>query len=458
MEVYTMALTLKEQVERVEAVILNKVEGLTWYYFEIDLNKLPLDSDADNEAAILDSIVPTSLPNRYRWTGAPEEQERLMLAIMRTLRHQQGAAKHLFRRIFDGNVIRNDSGSHSGLLGKFNRGDERQRRRRYERDVRRGSNAHTIVAEGDSWFQFPSIGWWRLRWYPVRDIIDHLSAMPHYRIHSLAAGGDWLSNMLRTNDYIPVLSRIEPDVFLFSAGGNDLVGSRRIGNMVRRDRRRRDLKNDKLLLRLNQRRHQMTARGFDRKRYENGLTLLDDEFFEFMNLIFVQYFLFFLNLRSSGQLSDMIIITQGYDYAMPRRTSTARLYHPRRWLSSFSGSGKWLWLPLEEKQIPDDDKRDVVHAMITEFNELMGKLAECDEFGHLYHFDFRGLAGEDDWYDEIHLNSRAFSRAAAALDRGIKDALAYRLGNGAEPPHVYPWYHGEGLEVPVVSPVFAGSP
>jgi hypothetical protein len=58
--------------------------------------------------------------------------------------------------------------------------------------------------------------------------------------------------------------------------------------------------------------------------------------------------------------------------------------------------------------------------MITEFNELLVLLAESPRFPRLYHVDCRGIAqSEKDWYDEIHLTSQAYRRAAALFEACI---------------------------------------
>ena len=97
----------------------------------------------------------------------------------------------------------------------------------------------------------------------------------------------------------------------------------------------------------------------------------------------------------------------------------------RRLVNKLMGSGKWLWLPLEQKRLSDDEKRAVIYAMITEFNELLVALAWSGRFPHLYHVDCRGVARSDqDWYDEIHLTSQAFQRAASLFDACLAQALA----------------------------------
>jgi hypothetical protein len=377
--------------------------------------------------------------------------------LLRVFNDEPRVAHEVFRRIFDVNQIPGESGADAGLTGKLNRKEREYRLRRYEADVRAGRcrNRPIVVAEGDSWFQFPGftllrIGSWRVHVEFVREIIDHLIASKRYCVRSLAAGGDWLSHMLRTEDYIEPLSRIEPDVFLFSGGGNDLLAEGRVGNMVRHKRRldatreenREEVRAiERVAAQLTELRARTTAaRGtpFDAESYRRGVRFLSKDFVSFMNLALVQYFMFFLSLTHS-KLATMTVITQGYDFPIPTRTSTAPWYSLRRWVNKGLGSGKWLWMPLEQKRLDEEDKRATAYAMITEFNELLAALAECGWFPRLYHADLRGIARSPaDWYDEIHLTSDAFARAAAVFDACIQDALPAQPGGrkvfGPNPP------------------------
>ena len=103
----------------------------------------------------------------------------------------------------------------------------------------------------------------------------------------------------------------------------------------------------------------------------------------------------------------------------------------RRLVNKLMGSGKWLWIPLEQKRLNDDEKRAVIYTMITEFNEALVSLAMSPKFPHLYHVDCRGVARSPaDWYDEIHLTSKAFKRAESLFEVCITDAL--RTGDGKQ--------------------------
>ncbi|HXV13119.1 MAG TPA: hypothetical protein VEC56_02840 [Candidatus Krumholzibacteria bacterium] len=425
-----MAWTREDQAKAVE-VILNKVGGVWFAYYDVDLSRDDPPIPESDARAVLDAIVLRD--GRYLWNGDDAQRTALLPTLTHVFRDHPEIAAEAFRRIFDMNEIPTESGAERGLIGELNRGERRARLDQYLAAVREGKcrDRTILVAEGDSWFQFPG-KWVRLfglRWVhfdAVKDVLDQLMARKKYCVHSLAAGGDWLFEMLRVKDYVEPLSQIEPDAFLLSGGGNDLLGDGRVANMTLHQRRfdpesaRHKEILDARLAAVARRRDVV----FDREKYAHGVFFLAKEFVSFLNLVLVQYVVFLSDLRRS-KLSDMRVVTHGYDFAIPTPKSTARLISIRRLVNKVMGSGKWLWVPLEQKRLSDDDKRAVLYAMITEFNELLVSLAESPRFPRLHHVDCRGIArSEKDWYDEIHLTSKGYRRAAALFERCIKSALA----------------------------------
>jgi hypothetical protein len=89
--------------------------------------------------------------------------------------------------------------------------------------------ANVIVAEGDSWFDYP----------PGLDILDNLKQKYKYKIHKVAEAGDSLENMsfgtkTRRNfsretppleETLVAIAKYKTKVFLLSAGGNDIAGA-----------------------------------------------------------------------------------------------------------------------------------------------------------------------------------------------------------------------------------------
>ncbi|OYV06209.1 MAG: hypothetical protein CFE26_07540, partial [Verrucomicrobiales bacterium VVV1] len=85
----------------------------------------------------------------------------------------------------------------------------------YEKKIKNGGpNLIRVIAEGDSWFQYPKILW---------DVIDKLSARDDLAIRCFSAAGDVLSNMAANPQFVEAIRSEKPKYFLLSGGGNDLV-------------------------------------------------------------------------------------------------------------------------------------------------------------------------------------------------------------------------------------------
>src|SRR5258706_11675106 len=103
-------LTPTEQAERVAAVILNKVENLTWFYFEVDLQKeFELDLRKQiPKLGVLSRIDDRGIADRtgrYKWIGTPDEKKELLGCLLFVLRTNPETARLLYQRIFDLNKM-----------------------------------------------------------------------------------------------------------------------------------------------------------------------------------------------------------------------------------------------------------------------------------------------------------------------------------------------------------------
>ena len=81
---------------------------------------------------------------------------------------------------------------------------------------RGGSAIVKVLAEGDSWFNLPDI-------LMPKDAIDILSRT--HNVVSVAKWGDTMENMLAQKQYVQKLKAGNFRHFLFSGGGNDVLGS-----------------------------------------------------------------------------------------------------------------------------------------------------------------------------------------------------------------------------------------
>ena len=427
-------------IDKLEALMLNKIWRLDWYYFLLNFNEAKEISfyvEESRKLEFINGIQPYFEKEGYiyRYELSVESDPLEILSIvLALLRDNPGILRNVVRRIFDSNEIPNQSKSRDAKLGRFNEKNRKRRNKIYEKKIRKKFRQYdqnlVIMAEGDSWFEFPrfSFLWGLINKDVVIDILDHLIAEKNIAVYSLAAGGDWLSNMLLAGEYIDELPKILPDVLLMSGGGNDLVGNRRIATMVRspkmEGRRKLNDKNDPDYKALNYLIHKRksTISNFDESRYRNGLELISAEFFIFLNVATTQYFLFFQNLIKLKKYRDMLIITQGYDFVIPSLLRRKGFW--RNIVNRIMDTGHWLYSPLAGKGIVDDqDLRDVMYVMITEFNEMLIELVQYSEFRNVCHIDCRGVVKDEkeDWFDELHLTSKKYKEVANMYLECIRD-------------------------------------
>ena len=270
---------------------------------------------------------------------------------------------------------------------------------------------NVIIAEGDSWFEH----------FFIKDIIDHLIRLVKLPIYSLAYGGDWMGNYLENPKYLKELKKYKASVFLLSGGGNDLVGKVKEGNLKRgrlyflvKDRLEVDVsltENDKTLMAT-----YIEEFGSDiAKKLVTGRKFLNGKFWTSLNVLTFQYLLVIRSIENEKDLNEMKIIVQGYDFAIPDNKKGCNIF--RRFL----GHGKWLFTPLKEKGIVDAfEQESVVATMMFEFNQMLDELSKKKT--NLYFIDSRGVAGRDDWRDELHLKSDVYKKIAMTYKKCINSS------------------------------------
>jgi hypothetical protein len=317
--------------------------------------------------------------------------------------------RECIRRIYDlsEQELTRTSNANTGIPGKLNRFSTGRRKKRFNNKIKKlkdGARYIIIYAEGDSWFQFPIF---------INDIIDWLSKKEDYIVYSDAYGGDWITNIIYESQYVSALSVLKPSFFLISGGGNDLVGNNRLATMVQKNSGTKKYEktgeiND-LLLSESQKELIIAAQDHITK-----------EFYAFLWAIKAQYLLLFRNLYSEGSTqSDVITITQGYDYAIPGLKPGWPLFHPGQVLINKAlDNGCWLERPLRIRGIFDEYlQRSLVFTFIYEFNRIFVELATEHGFKNVYHVDSRGLAvSRSNWYDELHYKSKIFRKVARAYE------------------------------------------
>ncbi len=316
----------------------------------------------------------------------------------------------ILMRIFDVNLgtIKNASEADQGMLGKLNKRSRRIREKRFWKKIKKGNYSKIILAEGDSWFEYPLF---------INDIIDHLNKSKRkYAINSLAYGGDWMTNILYEQEYIEKLSLLNPDVFLISGGGNDIVGGYRLAQLM------------------NPRSEVPAIIEADLNSGEGKIKFAEicfnKEFFGLIKLFKLQYILLFESIKAGKEkFKNLRIITQGYDFAIPNSKIGPGL--KRSLINKFTHNGIWLETPLLLRGYTNiKERKAVVYGMIHFFNKMLIEVGS--KYKNVYHIDSRGAVDpKKGWFDELHPKSKEFGKIAHVFEKCIEstdtDKKIYRV-------------------------------
>jgi lysophospholipase L1-like esterase len=244
-----------------------------------------------------------------------------------------------------------------------------------------------LVAEGDSWFD-----------YPLYDVLVSLEDDHDFEIESVAHRGDRVESMAYADAQLDALCRrIEkvvrrgevPRAILLSGGGNDLVGSQ-----------------FQLLL--------------DHAR--SPIAGLNDSVVQ--GLIDERIFLAYVHMISAvTRLCDTLtgrripIVTHGYAHAVP----DGRGFLGGWWVLP----GPWLKPGFDAKGFHDvRQNARVVRVLIDRFNAMLERVAALRGFGHVRYVDLRDTLSSDatwrrSWADELHPTRSGFGRVAKKIAEAI---------------------------------------
>lgn len=237
---------------------------------------------------------------------------------------------------------------------------KRVRNRQYEQSLIRYPDRMRIVAEGDSWFQYPFL---------LRDILDYLGGV--YNLYSVAAAGATLEDYLKNSEFLESIDQVKPAYFLLSGGGNDLLGEAFAG-----------------LIRATPDTAQTGPSRYFADAFDATLTAVCERYRRILRLV---------NLGHP----NVKIIVHGYDYVIPKGAD-----------KSLPGSSSWMGDVLNDRGIlAETDRETIAHFIIDSFNDALKKVAA--EYTNVTYLDLRGTVQRtarlaDYWYDEIHPNDKGF--------------------------------------------------
>jgi lysophospholipase L1-like esterase len=205
-------------------------------------------------------------------------------------------------------------------------------------------------------------------------LIDLLQETNGYPINNMAHWGDTLTEMILAGQFWPPLISGQSDTFLFSGGGNDVLGGE--GGIAR-------------FLRLF---------DVDHTKPSDAAYYIKPEFYDNLKLILQNYEQ--LIQRVHVRAPDVIMLGHGYDYAIPRSTGP--------WI----GNGM-LFVGLDPT-FQSDLCQAIVRIMIDAFNS--GLAAFATTYSNYRYVNLRGTIGKDEWRDELHPTADGAAKTAARFD------------------------------------------
>lgn len=263
-----------------------------------------------------------------------------------------------------------------------------RRKRRFRRGVEDHSERPLLVSEGDSWFQFPFL---------LDDTIDQL--LPTYNIYSVGAAGDTLQNMIFDNpEYLDALDEVGDDArgFLFSGGGNDVIGQDTDGTRIL-ERLVRDFMPG-----------QSPAEHLDNEAVDHQFRFVDSCYRQLIGEI-------------GSEFSSIPIFIHSYGHVFPGKYDIDGIVDKRD--PFYAAKDQWIGQPLDNKGIRDKKlQREIVKLLLDRLAEMQLGLAAVHPNVHV--IDVRTAVPDvNEWNDEIHPNDAGFAKVAAVFRRRISEVI-----------------------------------
>jgi lysophospholipase L1-like esterase len=257
------------------------------------------------------------------------------------------------------------------------------------RAVGAAQTAGVLVAEGDSWFD-----------YPLNDVLRMLEDYHAYEVESVANKGDRVEEMAYGLDQLEELTRtiekllrqgIIPKAILLSGGGNDVAGDE-FGMLLDHA--------------------QSPLPGFN-DQIVSGI--IDQR----VKIAYVTILSAVTQICEERLNRKLPILVHGYDYPVPDGRGFGG-----RW--GFL-PGPWLEPGFREKGFDNLAERiQLMKQLIDRFNAMLKEIAAMTEFPHVTYINLRntlstGTNYKQYWANELHPTAKGFElvtdRFAAALDK-----------------------------------------
>lgn len=258
-----------------------------------------------------------------------------------------------------------------------------------------GANRLHLLAEGDSWFDYP-VPEGNM---PRTDVLAHLNALPQNPplILSLAHWGDATTQMLGLKQRAKLRQVLtQPtrpfDAILFSGGGNDVVG-------------------DTFTLWLKQASSPAA----------NPAQAVNDDALEAVLGVVRAAYRDLMSLRD--ELAPGVpIFTHGYDFAWPTNIGVCAIVGP--WLAPSLRARGWM---VDDSQAQVARGAVIVEAILTRFNAMLGQLARAPGANLVVVQTQKTLVPTTDWANELHPNRAGFAKIAAQFQTALATRFPGRI-------------------------------
>jgi lysophospholipase L1-like esterase len=246
------------------------------------------------------------------------------------------------------------------------------------RNFRDARSRGTLMAEGDSWFD-----------YPWKDVLSCLEDEYGYDVESVAHNGDHVEHMAYDGgQLVQFLRRLErlllrqnkiPKAVLLSGGGNDFAG-REFGMILN---------------------HKLSPLSGLNSQVVDGV----------IERIFTAYGTILSEVttlcnRTIGR--NVPILIHGYDYPVPDGRGFLGGWGPF--------PGPWLEPGFREKGFDDlPERMSLARVLVDKINDMLQSIVGHPEFSHVIYINLRGTLRDDlsvyqeDWANELHPSSAGFS-------------------------------------------------
>ena len=256
------------------------------------------------------------------------------------------------------------------------------------RAVGAAQTSGVLVAEGDSWFD-----------YPLNDVLRMLEDYHAYEVESVAHKGDRVEEMAYGLGQLEELTRrlekllrqnVIPKAVLLSGGGNDIAGEE-FGMLLN---------------------HARSAVAGLNEQVVSGV--IDER----IRTAYVTILIAVTQICEQRLNQRLPILVHGYDYPVP----DGRGFLGGWWFLP----GPWLEPGFREKGFEKMTERiRLIKQLIDRFNSMLKEVAGMSEFPHVRYIDLRstlsiGANYKTYWANELHPTQRGFelvtNRFAAALE------------------------------------------